>query len=250
MSALKRIVFFWVGEDVGLPSLLVASIRRHLPGTLEVVQLSNPQTPKVHGITRHVALELSQSLMVARLEAYSSLAIAEPTLYLDSDMLVVRPFDLPALAPNEIGVTPRKERDDGLLQESGQQRLFPEFEGRTLREVMPYIYSFVYTRSEIVFARQLELLRTMSAPLQAWFGDQVTLKDVLERPPFVAREFNADIYNRTVKTMAEYHAACTAADAPCILHFKGMQAKQVMTEVSARPEHAQKKRRRWWKWRA
>jgi hypothetical protein len=29
MAILKRIVFFWVGPDISIPTLLVASIRRH-----------------------------------------------------------------------------------------------------------------------------------------------------------------------------------------------------------------------------
>jgi hypothetical protein len=248
MSVLKRIVFFWVGEDVGLPSLLVASIRRHLPGSLEVVQLSDTSTPRVQGTTRHVTLKLSAAMMVARLEAYSALRIAEPTLYLDADMLVMRPFDLPALAMNEIGVTPRTQREDGLIQENSEQPVFPEFRGRTLRQVMPYIYSFVYTRSEALFVRQLELLRAMPAPFHAWFGDQVTLKDAFDGEHFIARDFDADTYNRTVKTSADYEAACASGDPPCILHFKGMQAKQVMMEISAAVAPATA--RRWWRWRA
>jgi len=248
MSVLKRIVFFWIGEDVGLPSLLVASIRHHMPRGLEVIQLSDTATPRVHGTTRYVSLNLSPAIMVARLEAYSALRIAEPTLYLDADMLVVRPFDLPALAVNEIGVTPRTRRDDGLIQEAGEQPMFPEFRGRTLREVMPYIYSFVYASSEALFVRQLELLRAMPAAFRAWFGDQVTLKEALASEPFTAREFDADRYNRTVKTSAEYEDACASGDPPCILHFKGAEAKRVMAEVGAtmRPSG---RRRHWWPWR-
>jgi hypothetical protein len=126
--------------------------------------------------------------------------------------------------------------------------MFPEFRGRTLREVMPYIYSFVYTSSEALFVRQLELLRAMPAPFHAWFGDQVTLKEALEGEPFTAREFDADRYNRTVKTTAECEDACASGDPPCILHFKGSEAKRVMAEVGAtmRPSG---KRRRWWTWR-
>src|SRR5688572_22238296 len=112
MAILKRIVFFWVGQDISIPTLLVSSVRHHFGDALEVVQLSDRKTPRVAGATHHKAMNLSPSIMVARLEAYSSLSVSQPTLYLDCDMLVTRPFDLPELEDNEIGVTTRTEKDE------------------------------------------------------------------------------------------------------------------------------------------
>jgi hypothetical protein len=251
MSVLKRIVFFWIGEDVTVPTVLVASIRRHMQSGLEVIQLSDTTTPRVPGTTAAHALKLSSSIMIARLEAYASLRVAEPTLYLDADMLVLRPFDLPQLAAGEIGITRRPPRDDGLIHESGDTPVYPEFRGKTLGEVMPYIYSFVYTSSEMLFVRQLELLRASSAPLQAWFGDQVTLKQVLDDGAFLEREFDADKYNCTVRTVAEYDRLSASADPPYIAHFKGAQAKQTLLEIAARGDSRAPPRRalRWWPWR-
>lgn len=232
MATLKRIVFFWVGQDISIPSLLVSSVRRHFGDTLEVVQLSDKKTPTVAGITHHKAMNLSPNIMVARLEAYSSLPVSQPTLYLDCDMLVTRPFDLPELKNNEIGVTLRTEKDDRLIHEkTAEWRHFPEFRGKTLLEVMPYIYAFIYTKSEILFVRQLVALRKMPRRFHDWFGDQVSLKKELDGKRFAVRNFEGQKYNRTLATRVEYDEVCAALDPPCIVHFKGPHAKQTMLEV-------------------
>src|SRR5689334_23200556 len=173
MRCLKRIVFFWVGQDVSIPEMLVRSIRLAFGADMEVVQISDRDTPQVDGVSICRREKLSPRIMVARLEAYASLAVKEPTLYLDADMMIVRPFDLPPLQANEIGVTPRTDRTEINWRFPIE---FPEFQGKYFCDVMPYIYSFVYASSEVLFVRQLNLLRKMSKRFQLWYGDQVTLK--------------------------------------------------------------------------
>src|SRR5690349_3636664 len=137
MSNPKRIVFFWVGADVSMPALMVRSVRRHFGDALDVVQISDRATPSVPGASHHKTVNVSQNIMVARLEGYSSLPVKEPTLYLDCDMLVARPFELPDLAPNEIGLTVRKPNDERLIQEGTTEwPRYPEFRGKYLSEVM------------------------------------------------------------------------------------------------------------------
>src|SRR4051812_2940831 len=111
----KRMVLFWVGEDIEIPQMLVRSIRRAFGEQIEVVQLSDKVTPEIPGVSAYKRLKLSPRIMVARLEAYASLVVKEPTLYLDADMLILKPFELPALAAHEIGVTRRLESDGGLI---------------------------------------------------------------------------------------------------------------------------------------
>jgi len=234
MPVLKRIVFFWVGQDISIPALLVRSIRRHLDPGIEVVQSSDRNTPQVPGASRFKTMNLTPSIMVARLEAYASLAIDEPTLYLDADMLVMRSFDLPELQPNEVGVTLRLEQDDRLIHEqTSEWRNFPEFRGKMLSEVMPYIYAFVYAGSEVLFMRQLVALRKAARRFHAWYGDQVSLKKELEGGRFTVRNFDGSIYNRTLATRMEYQELAASADAPCIVHFKGPHAKETMIEVGS-----------------
>jgi CheY-like chemotaxis protein len=228
MRCLKRIVLFWVGQDIAIPQMLVRSIRLAFGPDMEVVQLSDRETPAVDGVSVCKRLKLSPRIMVARLEAYASLAIREPTLYLDSDMMIVKPFDLPPLQANEVGVTPRTDRVEINWRYPME---YPEFRGKLLSDVMPYIYSFVYANSEILFVRQLNQLRKLPKRFQLWYGDQVTLKSELDSGRYGVRAFDVDTHNRTVRSVAEYQHAVASTPDLCIAHFKGPQGKQALAEI-------------------
>jgi hypothetical protein len=171
--------------------------------------------------------------MVARLEAYAAMPVREPTLFLDADMLVLRAFDLPPLAENEVGVTARGERDTYDIPERDWAE-FPEFAHKNSAQVMPYIFSFVYVRSPIVFLRQLNALRKLPKRFHRWYGDQVTLKSELEAPGrFTRRDFDIDIYNRSVRSRWEFEEVRAAPEGVCITHFKGPDSKSAMHESVA-----------------
>jgi hypothetical protein len=233
MNTLNHIAFFWIGQDTSIPTMLVRSIRAAFGANFNVHQLSDRDTPMVEGVTTHKKLKLSPLIMVARLEAYAALSIKEPTLFLDADMLVLRAFDLPLLAENEVGVTARGERDTYEIPERDWAE-FPEFTRKNSAQVMPYIFSFMYVPSTIVFLRQLNALRKLPKRFQRWYGDQVTLKSELEAPGrFTVRNFDIDIYNRTVRSRWEFEELRAAPEGVCITHFKGPDGKQAMYESLA-----------------
>lgn len=230
MRNLNHIAFFWIGQDVTIPTMLVRSIRAAFGPQFNVHQLSDRDTPMVEGVTTHKKLKLSPFIMVARLEAYAALPVKAPTLFLDADMLILRAFDLPPLAENEVGVTHRGERDTYRIPERDWAE-FPEFTEKDSAQVMPYIFSFVYVRSTVLFLRQLNTLRKLPKRFQRWYGDQVTLKSELEAPGrFIVRPFDIDIYNRSVRSRWEFQEMRTAPEGVCITHFKGPDSKQAMYE--------------------
>lgn len=204
------------------------SIRSSLRPEMEVTQLSDRDTPEVPGVSTYKRMKLSSRLMVARLEAYASLAIKEPTLFLDADMLVIRDFDLPALGENEVGVTRRHDRTEINWHDPVD---FPEFEGRYFIDEMPYVYSFVYTNSEILFVRQLNRLRTLPKRFHEWYGDQVTLKSELDSGRYVRRDFSIDTYNRTIRSRGEFEEVLANQPDVCLVHFKGAHGKNAIVEI-------------------
>jgi len=227
---LNHIAFFWIGQDTTIPSMLVRSVRAAYGANFNVHQLSDRDTPMVEGVTTHKKLKLSRFIMVARLEAYAALSISEPTLFVDADMLLLRAFDLPPLADNEVGVTRRGERDTYRIPERDWAE-FPEFAEKDSAQVMPYIFSFVYVRSTIVFLRQLNALRRLPKRFHRWYGDQVTLKSELDAPGrFAVRHFDIDIYNRSVRSRWEFEEVRAAPEGVCIAHFKGPDSKAAMHE--------------------
>jgi len=233
MNNLNNIAFFWVGQDVTIPTLLVRSIRTAFGPHFNVFQLSDRDTPGVEGVTSQKKLKLSPHIMVARLEAYAALSVKEPTLFLDADMLVLHPFDLPPLAENEVGITVRGERDT-IRFSKREWAEFPEFTNKDSAQMMPYIYSFVYVRSPILFLRQLNALRKLPKRFHRWYGDQMTLKSELDTPGrFVIRTFDVNVYNRTVRSRWEFEEIRSSPDAVCVAHFKGPDGKQAMHESLA-----------------
>src|SRR5436853_337327 len=81
--------------------------------------------------------------------------------------------------------TVRKPNDERLIYEGTTEwQRYPEFRGKYLSEVMPYIYAFVYTRSEVLFVRQLVALRKMPRRFHEWYGDQVSLKKEVDAERF------------------------------------------------------------------
>lgn len=233
MQTLNHIAFFWIGPDVTIPTLLVRSIRAAFGSHFNVHQLSDRETPIIEGVTTHKKLKLSPHIMVARLEAYAALSISEPTLFLDADMLVLRPFDLPPLAENAVGVTLRGERDT-IRFSKREWAEFPEFTEKDSAQMMPYIFSFVYVKSTVLFLRQLNALRKMPKRFQRWYGDQMTLKSELDAPGrFTLQNFDVNIYNCTVRSRWEFEEIRNAANPVCIAHFKGPDSKVAMAESLA-----------------
>lgn len=169
--------------------------------------------------------------MMARLEAYASLTLKEPTLFLDADMLVVRNFDLPPLGTNEVGVTTRYDK----VEINWRSPIdFPEFEGKYFIDEMPYVYSFVYTSSETLFARQLNLLRALPERFHQWYGDQVTLKRELDSGGYVKRDFGIDTYNRAISSIDELEDVLVHHPEVCIVHFKGAKGKSALVDAIKR----------------
>jgi len=225
---LRRIVFFWIGKNTLVPGLLVRSIRSKLGPDVEIIQLSDRDTPQVAGVSSYKCMKLPTRLMVARLEAYASLTIRESTLFLDADMLVVRDFDLPGLAENEVGVTVRNDRSQINWRYPME---FPEFKGKYFIDEMPYLYSFVYARSELLFVRQLNQLRKMPRRFQEWYGDQVTLKREIDSGRFVRRDFDIDTYNRAIGSRDEFFEVVNSQPEVRLVHFKGAGGKNAMLEL-------------------
>lgn len=225
-EAVPRLAFFWVGQDVSLPTLLVRSARQVLGDGVHIAQLTDRTTPEVEGVTAVMRTKLSDRIMVARLEAYARSGVKSPTLFLDADMLILRPFTLPTLAEGEVGLTVREE-DDEINWRYPME--FPEFQGRTLMQEMPYIYSFVYSSSELPFMRQLTRLNKMPKRFQLWYGDQVTLKREVDEGRVKSVHFDAAVYNRTVRSNIEFREILGTSAWPAIVHFKGRNSKGEMT---------------------
>ena len=86
-------VFLHVGEDTR-PNLLVKSIRKYFEKSY-IYQCTDLASKEVDGVDKVFRYDGDvKNIMRFRLEAFSSLNLEEKAIYLDTDMLVIKKFDV------------------------------------------------------------------------------------------------------------------------------------------------------------
>ena len=95
-----QFVYFHVGSDIALPTLLVRSIRATNRNAL-IYQCSDTTSPAAAGVDHIFRIPGDTSKLIAyRAQAYAELKLTDAAIYLDTDMLVVAPFDVSDLVKN------------------------------------------------------------------------------------------------------------------------------------------------------
>lgn len=207
-------VFFHVGDDLSLPTGLVRSILAHNPGA-EIVQVTDRETPTVPGVTWSHATEVDrQYLMLCRVGAWADLGLDEPALYLDTDMIVNRPIDVTrALGEGSVAMCRRSFNRDAIFNTRQRGLEFPEYEGRTLDDLYPYVGCCTITQDAGVWADLLELYYALPSKFWKWYGDQEVLREYARNHPVV------DLPESLWAGLPE------AGGHPLITHYKGQRKK-------------------------
>lgn len=218
----ERFVFFHVGEDLSFPRMLVKSIHTSNPGA-EVIQCTDLITPKVDGVYRCHRIDGNRdNLMTFRLAAFSALQLDQTAIYLDTDMLVVKPFSPTSLLGRHDVMLCLREFDRE-SPHSGSQRgvHFPEHQNRPLGEVYPYLACATIARNSNIWRDLLEILHTLDDRFHRWYGDQEAMK------------IWAGQQEKDVAGLPESRFACLPEQREyikesLILHFKGSSRKRAM----------------------
>lgn len=174
-NRMDHIAFFWVGQDTNIPACLVQSARLIYGDDVAIHQLTDVSTPDIAGVNQVIRSRLSPEIMVARLQAYASLPPQEGMVfYCDADSLITTRLDLHALDPTKTHIT---ERDNGAaLINPHFPEHYPEFEGKTLGAVMPFLFgAMALCDGGPFFQRLLEICLQLPARFHRWYGDQVAL---------------------------------------------------------------------------
>jgi hypothetical protein len=201
--------FFWVGNDVSLPELLLRSAREFFPET-EIHHLTDGKTPEIDG-TRCHRFALSSYLMLARCEAMAQFPLERPTAFLDADVLFIDKFELPALGERDV-LAIKREKD--LLMNHNWPEPYPEFAGRNIMSLMPWQFCFIYTRCA-AFLRELPTrLKGKPDRFLRWYGDQIVLKEVFDtgtynflpaRPVEFAHDIKTTRTRNEIKDLRKVH---------------------------------------------
>ena len=224
---MSTFVFFHVGNDLTMPTAMVASVKKHNPGA-EIIQVTDRETPTVEGVTwAHPTSGDPKHLMLWRTQAFAALQLSQPALYMDTDMLVRRPI-YPELLLGDalIAVTRRTFMREAIFNVNQRGHDYFEYAGKTLDEVYPYIGCGTITPDGAAWVALAERYAALPDKFKAWYGDQEVLRDYVNAvPPFV------------VKYLPEHQYAClpehfASFPHPVIAHYKGNRKAQMLTDAA------------------
>lgn len=222
-----RIAFLHVGPDATLATILTRSLRA-VHEDAHITQCTDRLTPPVAGVDSVFRVDGDTSrLMTFRLSVFAQFAQTGPTFFLDTDMICLRALDAEAaLDGKQVAICRRQYQTRTLINPRAMNMDLPEYAGKTLGEVYPYLACAVVTRTPAFWAACQQALTNLPEKFQVWFGDQEAMKVIVEGGAF------------TAAWLAESAYACLpdletnpAAD-PKLLHFKGPARKGMMLEVA------------------
>ena len=223
-----QIAFFWVGETVATPTLLVKSIQ-HVYGKKNPViyHLTNETTPEIDGVTKTIRNNLSKHIMVARLESYSYFPFNnKQTFFCDADSLILNRLRLSELNEN-LYLTIRNE--NSLINPEG----YPEFENKTFLEMMPFLFGAMALKDgKQFFENLIAICKDLPSRFHRWYGDQYSLKLYYDQTKFSYQRLDIDKYLYITKKEIDVYSLIKLIQKDVkIITFKGRGSKKYILET-------------------
>ncbi len=216
-------IFFHVG-DITLPSLLVKTIRKFNPDS-KIHFLTDKITNDVNGVDEIFRLDLDRNyLMTARLEAYSKYQLIDPAIYIDSDMLLLRPIDFYIFSDNDVYLCKRENNCNNKFNHNLNDLDFTEYKGMTLDQVYPFLACFVYTKNFKFWEDCYSRILNLDEKFKIWYGDQEVLREV-----YKSRDYKFGIINENLISALPEHSD---PDKTFFAHFKSKYLKDFMPQCA------------------
>ncbi len=215
--------FFHVGQDISQPQKMVKSLLRHNPEAF-IVMFTDKSTPDVMGVSKRVESEVNRDeLCYHRIRAYSEYAFNGRVMYLDTDMIVQNKIMVKDLLQGKDAAFCRRSfgREAGFnIEQRGLK--FPEYAGKTMDEVYPYVACAVVTKNNGVWKSLLNIYYSLDPKFRKWYGDQEALRIYAERYPERVNHIDEAVYG----CLPEFKS-----DNAKILHYKGDARKKLLEGV-------------------
>jgi len=222
----NHFAFFHVGDNISQPQKMVKSLLRHNPDAF-ITMYTDKDTPDVMGITRRVDSAVDRdNLMYARVKAYAETYATSvlPVMYLDTDMLVQDKIVVKDLLEQhkDVAFCRRSFDRDAMFNIEQRGIKFPEYEGKTLNQLYPYVGCAVVAKNPQVWKDLLSIYEGLDEKFKRWYGDQEALRIYAEKYPERVAGIDEAIYG----CLPEHKH-----DDAKILHFKG-EARKKLFEVA------------------
>jgi hypothetical protein len=200
----------------------VSSIKKYHPES-KILQCTDLETPKITGVDEVFRIDVNQNkIMEARMLSYSKLNISEPSVYLDTDMLILRKLPYNLLHDKaEVILLSRSFNKDKFVPEKFRGQIYKKHNNGTLGEIYPFIGCFTISKSNDFWKTCYEMYKKLDVNYKFWFGDQKILKQIVETKKF------------DIAFLQESDFACPPSfisnnKTPFILHFKGKVSKKLI----------------------
>ena len=202
-----RLAFFHIGPSVEFATLMVASARKHMPG-IEIVQMTNAETPTVEGVTRRAESAFAyEGISDYRLSCLAALGDGE-TIALDTDVIVQA--DLRRLFALAFDVALTRRYHPVMLK------------GRDITPEQPYNAGVMFSRVAAFWDAAAKRCAALSAQERVWYGEQIAIAATAREDDFSVLELPCTIFNRSPATEDEDVSGAYA------VHYKGGMRKPWM----------------------
>ena len=169
-----QFAFFWVGNDISIPSALVDSIRFTYGDEAYIYQLSDKKTEPIKGVNEIIRDELPNEIMLARLKAYSLIKTQNTTLFLDADSLVIQKLKLPDF--NKYRACLVKRDDQTSILNHNYPEYYPEFFNQKMVDIMPILFGLIITPDGgKLFDGLFKIALKLPDRFHRWYGDQMAM---------------------------------------------------------------------------
>ena len=208
--------FFHVGEDFTLPKMLCESIRITNPNS-NIIQLTDKRTPILSElVTKYLRVDGNKDeLMFLRSKAYQSYNIHKPTLFLDTDMLVIKEFDENKIFNDKSYIFLERFYDGLINPEYLKKHKLEQYIGKTWKQFCPYLGCFIGAKDQIILKEIHKNYIKLDQYFRKWNGDQMALHETFKK------------FNRIGLVTEKYYANPIKEDVNLddifILHFKGIK---------------------------
>lgn len=231
MSSLDQIAFFWVGLDNQIPTFLVKSINLVYKNRVKIYHLTNATTRKIDGTTKTIRLNLSENLMVARLQAYKNFPYNNKlTFFCDADSLFLQKLNLFEYPENIYLI----KRSNSFIMNHNWPEFYPEFVNQRSLNIMPYLFGGMALRDgKNFFSDILKICLGLPTRFHRWYGDQYALKLFLDQKKLRVNTLPINSYLRIVRDIVsekDYHLLYKQSVK--MITFKGPHTKQFISVSS------------------
>lgn len=212
------------GQSENEINFFVSSIKTNYPNC-NIIQCSDLDSPKIKGTDFIFREKIDiNKIMEGRIFSYSKLNLKNTSIYLDSDMLLVRkiPFEL-FIDKADVFLLKRSFNLDGRLPKLFRGQIYEDHLKGTLGNIYPYIGCFIISKNNKFWKDCLKIYKRFNNNYKFWFGDQKVLREIVER----------NLYNFAFLNESDF--ACPPQfinqnKQPYLIHFKGKIYKTLIKE--------------------